>query len=128
MEWDPPLSLGGRNDTMYILWYQVAGSNQEDNPIIEGPTVSTTMGTITGKHQQETYQCGPHLFFSGLISGVQYNTYVSAINGVSDQVERNMPSLVIASSPPSPPPVVIIVIVVLVATLVMLFLSVTCIM
>ncbi len=68
------------------------------------------------------------LFFPGLISGVQYNTYVSAINGVSDQVEKNMSSLVIASSPPSPPPVVLIVIVVLVATLVMLFLSVTCIM
>ncbi len=119
---------------MYILWYQVAGSNQEDNPIIEGPTVSTTIGTITGKHRlimqstQEINQCDLHLFFPGLISGVQYNTYVSAINGVSDQVERNMSSLVIASSPPSPPPVVIIVIVVLVATLVMLFLSVTCIM
>ncbi len=120
---------------MYILWYQVAGSNQEDNPIIEGPAVSTTTGTITGKHrlimqstQEIINQCDLHLFFSGLISGVQYNTYVSAINGVSDQVERNTSSLVIASSPPSPPPVVIIVIVVLVATLVMLFLSMTCIM
>ena len=55
--------MGGRNDTMYILWYQVAGSNQEDNPIREGPTVSTTIGTITGKHRlimqstQETNQC-----------------------------------------------------------------------
>ncbi len=61
---------------------------------------------------QETDQCDLHLFFSGLISGVQYNTYVSAINGVSGQVERNTSSLVIASSPP--PPVVFIVIVVLV--------------
>ncbi len=48
---------------MYILWYQVAGSNQEDNPVREGPTVSTTMGTIAGKHRlimqstQETNQC-----------------------------------------------------------------------
>ncbi len=47
LEWDPPLSLGGRNDTMYILWYQVA--EEDNNPIMEGPTVSTTMGTITGK-------------------------------------------------------------------------------
>ncbi len=42
---------------------------------------------------------------AGLISGIQYNTYVSAINGVSDQVERNTSSLVIASSTPSPPPI-----------------------
>ncbi len=55
LEWDPPLSLGGRNDTMYILWYQVAGSNQEVNPIIEGPTISTTMGTITGNYQEQLY-------------------------------------------------------------------------
>ncbi len=45
LKWDPPLSLGGRNDTMYILRYQVA---EENNPIIEGLTVSTTEGTITG--------------------------------------------------------------------------------
>ncbi len=95
LEWDPPLFVWGRNDTMYILRYQVAESNQEDNSVREGPTVSTTMGIITGKLQRIT-QSGLHLFFPGLIFCVQYNTYnyVSAINGVSDQVERNMSSLV----------------------------------
>ncbi len=47
----PPTLLGGRNDTMYILWYRVAGSNQEVNPVREEPTVSTTLGTIAGKHR-----------------------------------------------------------------------------
>ncbi len=65
-------------------------------------------------------------FFPGLISGVQYNSYVSAINGVS---ERNTSSLILASTPPPVSiAVIIVIVVVLVVTLAALFLSVTCIM
>ena len=42
--WDPPVNFGGRNDTVYVLFYQEEQSSRR----IEGDTVNTTMGTITG--------------------------------------------------------------------------------
>ena len=42
--WDPPVNFGGRNDTVYVLFYQEEGSSSR----VEAVTVNTTMGTITG--------------------------------------------------------------------------------
>ena len=42
--WDPPVNFGGRNDTVYVLFYQEEGSSSR----VEVVTVNTTMGTITG--------------------------------------------------------------------------------
>ena len=42
--WDPPVNFGGRNDTVYVLFYQEEGSSRH----VEAVTVHTTMGTIIG--------------------------------------------------------------------------------
>ena len=47
LTWDPPESLGGRNDTRYIIWwYQEEGTFDK----MRSGTVNTTFGTITGSY------------------------------------------------------------------------------
>ena len=44
LAWDPPVNFGGRNDTVYVLFYQEEGSSRH----VEAVIVNTTMGTISG--------------------------------------------------------------------------------
>ena len=44
--WDEPSDLGGRTDTVYVLWYREVDSTT----IVEARRVNTTTGTITGMY------------------------------------------------------------------------------
>lgn len=102
LRWEPS-DDGGRDDLMYILYYQEVGS---DMPI-EAGSFENTEGTVAGmlrfclnflsrhhrsppKKPKDEEQCSVHTLcvccILGLTEGVTYEFFVTAKNGVSDQV------------------------------------------
>ena len=52
LRWGEPVDLGGRDDTVYTLWYQVVGSDM----LMEAGTFETTEGTVTGTYVYTRWQ------------------------------------------------------------------------